>query len=149
MKKKTKTRIRHGVFETNSSSTHSISLANTEKKFCTDSLPIDKDGSISIYPGEFGWEQKRYYDAYTKASYALTYAFATSSKEIVMLQEVIQEHTGVKDVKLCTSESGYYAFGNIDHQSIEVCEEAFKSKEALRSFIFNPQSILITDNDNH
>jgi hypothetical protein len=66
-----------------------------------------------------------------------------------MSEEVIQEHTGVKDVKLCTLESDYYAFGNIDHQSIEVCEEAFKSKEALRSFIFNPQSILMTDNDNH
>lgn len=149
MKKKTKTRIRHGVFETNSSSTHSISLANTEKKFCSDSLPIDKDGGISIYPGEFGWEQERYYDAYTKASYALTYAFATGSKEIVMLQEVIQEHTGVKDVKLHLSEINYFPFGNIDHQSIDVCQKCFESKEVLKAFIFNPQSVLTTDNDNH
>lgn len=149
MKKKTDIRIRQGVFETNSSSSHSISIANTGKKFCTGSLPLGKDGSISIYPGEFGWSQERYYDAYTKASYALTYAYASGSKEIVMLQEVIQEHTGVKEVNLCTAKSEWYVFGSIDHQSSDVCACAFESKETLRSFIFNPQSVLVTDNDNH
>ena len=63
--------IRHGVFETNSSSTHSISI--DDKEFLLDTLVVNSSGNVEIEVGEFGWEQDTYRDASTKASYLHMY----------------------------------------------------------------------------
>ena len=65
-----------------------------------------------------------------------------------MLTEVLKEETGASKVEYRQSDDQYYLYGYIDHQSHEVCEGAFKNKETLRNFIFNPKSYLHTDNDN-
>jgi hypothetical protein len=68
-----------------------------------------------------------------------------------MLEEVIKEHTGAHTVVLEKEEVGDwgYPYGYIDHQSSDVCLEAFNSKETLKQFIFNTNSALYTDNDNY
>ena len=45
MKKKL---IRSGVFETNSSSSHSVSVANETKEFVLDTIYPDQDGIIEL-----------------------------------------------------------------------------------------------------
>ena len=57
-----KTVIRHSVFETNSSSTHTICI-NKDFKW-----PL-KENSIEFGTGEFGWEFENYYDIWSKAEY--------------------------------------------------------------------------------
>lgn len=155
---------RHGVFETNSSSTHSIAIKGG--KYVLDKIPVE-DGVCRIYPGEYGWEEEEYYDAATKASYCLTHLWSAkegqdgykvtpekfASRE-AMLRDVIQKATGAEKVEFIEGDDDdYHKRGYIDHQSIEgdggAGEPAWASEESLRDFIFNDNSVLRTDNDNH
>lgn len=142
-------KIRKSVFETNSSSTHSISISDSGK-INPNSLFVD-NGICKIYTRDFGWEEKVYYDTPTKAAYCLTYIKNYNCKYILkeMLIKVIKEVTGANKVVFVKSNSKYNPWGYIDHQSLEVCEEVFNSEEDLKSFIFNENSFLKTDNDNH
>lgn len=45
--------IRTGVFETNSSSNHSLSLNYGEKKRVYDTLPVNEDGSVIVDCGGY------------------------------------------------------------------------------------------------
>ncbi len=140
-------KIRRGFFETNSSSSHSITFA---RDFVLDnSLDVD-DGICTIYAGEFGWEVEDYYDARTKASYALTCAHCCGDMALfVMLTQAIKEMTGCEYVEFKAIEPDNW--GYIDHQSISsgVPQDAFQSKQDLVNFIFNSETLLHTDNDNH
>jgi hypothetical protein len=154
-----KKQVRNGAFETNSSSTHSICIASGET---TDTLQKDdKYNAVIIESGEFGWEVEDYWDARSKAAYCYTYAVSrrddskafSEDKNLYMLRKVISEHTG-HDVKFehevnIENKDSWYPYGYIDHQSMDVPEEAFESEESLKQFIFNRRSILHTDNDNY
>jgi hypothetical protein len=137
---------RIGVFETNSSSTHSIAIS--DKDCVLDTLSV-VDGVCTIYSGEFGWEIETYYDAASKASYCLTWAkeYGDETHED-MLKRAVSTQMGGVQVEFEPS-GGLYDWGYIDHQSSDVCNEAFGSDVSLRNFIFNPNSVLVTDNDNH
>lgn len=137
-----KVKIRKGVFETNSSSSHSVSIADTDKQFVVDMGIIpDKYGVVTISGGEFGWDWEKINDAGTKANYCAVYtSYKKSNRE--MLIDVIKEQTGALEV-IIPEDCGY-----IDHQSNHTASEAFESKETLRNFIFNKNSWLFTGNDN-
>lgn len=135
--------IRHGVFETNSSSSHSISIANETKEFVLDSLYPDTNGEILLTGGEFGWNWFKHNDALTKANYvaqAFNYTGAQhSEKNMRTLYEVIMKQTGAEDV-LFRTEKGY-----IDHDSHGICPV---THDELKNFIFNKNSWLFGGNDN-
>lgn len=57
---------RRFVFETNSSSSHSISIVSGD--YIPDKIYVDETGTCNIFPGEFGWEIEDFYDAASKAS---------------------------------------------------------------------------------
>lgn len=142
--------IRKGVFETNSSSSHSICISN--KGQLENGFYLNDEGKIEIHPGEFGWEIDSFRDCASKASYCLTRAKNDgengNNDKLTMLKNVIEDFTG-KEVVFVESYGAYYKWGYIDHQSFDVCDEAFESEENLKNFIFNSKSILVTDNDNH
>lgn len=133
-------KIRRGVFETNSSSSHSISIAETTKDTKWAKLPLDTDGVCRVHEDEFGWSGGASSGAAKKTSYCFTYA-VDDPKLLLMLGEVIQEEMGVT-VDFVRGD------GYIDHQSSDVCQDAFESKDTLKRFIFNPDSYLDIDNDN-
>lgn len=139
--------IREGVFETNSSSTHSICIKGGE--FAPDAFPLD-DGVCKVHPGEFGWDVREFRSPQIKASYCLTHAKESGGDKrlLPMLTAVLGKATGC-EVEFVSAGGEYYEWGYIDHQSSGVCAEAFESEETLRDFIFNPDSWLKTDNDNH
>jgi len=66
-------KIRKGVFETNSSSTHSICIAKDAELTIPKSLHFDF--------GEFGWEYDTLSDVYTKASYLYTGLMGNGRKD--------------------------------------------------------------------
>lgn len=157
-----KKNIRHGVFETNSSSTHSISIGNSGQLL--DTLPINDEGNVIIQPGEFGWEQETYNDAYTKAQYLAVYCRDWSGDKkdefFTNLKDVILKQTKANDVifDLFKDEKeeryfypGCYDTGYIDHQSVESQDyhHVLEDKNNIRNFIFDKSSWLETDNDNH
>lgn len=140
---------RQSVFETNSSSSHSITISDTTELL--DSITPDKDGNIVLTGGQFGWEIEDYEDALSKANYCAVDVHGNDDYE-QMLIDVIKEHTGAKNVIFdfttdYSQDEDNYSY--IDHQSYGTTHEAFSSNETLKAFIFNPNSVLRTDNDNH
>lgn len=135
--------IRTGVFETNSSSSHSISIASgSEFIVDTTSLVPDSNGNITLIGGEYGWAWEKFPDAYTKANYCAV-ACKYNDSHINMLIDVIKEQTGAEDIIFAFTDDSY-----IDHDSTDVYAPAFSSKETLKNFIFNKLSLLYTGNDN-
>lgn len=147
--------IRKGVFETNSSSTHSIHIEMDENFI--PSWRTAPGEIIEIEGGEFGWEVEDYYDFYSKASYAFTdqasglceHDDPLLKPKIAMLREVIMEVTAAKDVLFIKRTGAYRPWGYVDHQSIGTSDDAYLSKETLKAFLFNGRSYVHTDNDNH
>lgn len=151
--------IREGVFETNSSSTHSISFPKgAECKMGR--LPLNTRGNVEIECREFGWEVRDYTDPSSKASYAAIYVRDwTSGKNKKLFREVlvdvIKDQTGCNEVEFDFDLVGpdclpYFERGYIDHQSVEKgqLDHMFKHPKLLRKFIFNSSVVLHTDNDN-
>src|SRR5579885_45905 len=94
--------IRNKVFETNSSSSHSISIYNATKGLY-DTITPDSNGVITLTGGEFGWEWEKYNDAITKANYAAVFALG-DQQMTDMLVQVIKDHTGAKEVEITCSD---------------------------------------------
>lgn len=147
---------RTGVFETNSSSTHSIT--------------IDKHQDIWAYPkspltacfGEFGWENKHYSGVENKLSYVFTmmqYRCGTTkqsgilnSKWVKWLHEMVFDYCG-QTINLEINDSTYYPLGYIDHQSTDMLDDIWaddesKFKNNMKEFIFNTKYGFSTGNDN-
>ena len=140
---------REKIFETNSSSTHSISIVGGV--YTPDKFPLE-GGVCKVYPGEFGWDEDTFHSPAMKASYCLVFIktiLANDDRANQMFIDVLKEQTHCESVEFVSDSKDFYGWGYIDHQSDDVCGPAFSSKETLRDFIFNPASYLHTDNDNH
>ncbi len=146
--------IRNSVFETNSSSCHSISIGESD---VYDSVIPDENGDIILEPMEFGWEQERYNDPYTKMVYMWIYINDWSGwnedEFMETFQRVVCGHTGASSVIMVADENApeWRRSGYIDHQSVESNDyhHLFYDDNLLKQFLFDSDSWLVTDNDNH
>lgn len=142
--------IRNNVFETNSSSTHSLSIPEKIDETKLTSITPNSEGNIILEGGEFGWEIEEYNDPLTKANYVVVDNLYNEHR-LEIIKDIIKEHTGCTDVIILAQnkdwDAPYYSY--IDHESSGKTNELFESKEKLRNFIFSPSCILYTDNDNH
>ena len=159
--------IRRSVFETNSSSTHSITISGLKDiyDFPTTDLPVRF--------GEYGWEYEHYYDIEDKLSYVFTMMqykigakYDWGNKRLLKsviesdyskwIQEMTMEHCGKKLIfssKGCKEDESFPC-GYIDHQSTDVLDDFWSNdekefKELMKEFIFNSKYGFMTDNDNH
>lgn len=148
-----KVQVRQGVFETNSSSSHSITIS-TEKNALYDTIIPDADGVLHLSAGgyNFGWGYEEYTTPHAKLDYCLSDLENVRDplvrlNYLAMLHTMLLEHTGAKSI---CHDHGTEGYSEIDHQSVGTAiESAFVSEQTLKDFIFNPKSILIIDNDNH
>lgn len=131
--------IRKGVFETNSSSSHSVSIAGEDKEFVLDTIYPNQHGTITIRGDEYGWDWFKHNDAETKASYAAQ-QFANDSDMLEKLEYVIKEQTGAERVIFEGLDDGY-----VDHESVGILP---RTARELKNFIFNKNSWLFGGNDN-
>lgn len=136
--------VRHNVWETNSSSSHSISICSGMP--LNQSISPDKNGTITLEGGEFGWGPEKYTDALTKANYCAVDNL-NNPPRLEMLKEVIKKHTGAKTVVINVGKLVENSY--IDHQSCGTSIEAFESEKTLRDFLFLRSSVLYIDHDNH
>ena len=154
--------IRKSVFETNSSSSHSFSIPTENvydsegKTLFTDLLSIRGDNSsFYLYCDDFGWGEDVFTDAKTKLSYLVTHLFSGNggdikgvceSTEYKMLLNVLHKYCGIEPEKVVfpLGDLGY-----IDHQSCGMADDIFESEKRIAAFLFNPNSELVIDNDNH
>jgi len=154
--------IRKSVFETNSSSTHSIKINEGDK--LTSSL-LGKNGVHYVECEEFGWERTEYYDAETKLSYIITYLMKDIKDEedvsnylnsdekrkeyFEKIKKAVKEHTGL-DIKIIKNNRSWFPYGYVDHQSHCVPLDVISGTvDDIKNFIFNPNVELIIDNDNN
>lgn len=154
--------IRKNVFETNSSSTHSLVISKKDRHYDY-SLPVDSEGVLTIRFGEFGWGPELLIEPIEKLSYLITdrnridwdWENPPSWKEfekIINEDENIQEIiSAVKDccpeVKEVTFEEcdSYSPLGYIDHQSMGT---SYEKDLSIEEIIFSNKVIIMIDNDN-
>lgn len=133
-------KIRSNIFETNSSSTHCVSI-NRWIPGRSGRLDPGPDGKIHVNGGEFGWEWGAYNDSETKVDYYFT--FFKKDPEMTRLGvKIIKEWTG-RDVVVDIYDGSY-----IDHQSSDTLDFLEHSEDKVRNFFFNPDTWLYTGNDN-
>lgn len=133
--------IRKKIFETNSSSTHSI-VVDSGIDYVT---PEIEGEEIIIKGGGYGWGYEKLDTWRGRASYAYTYAKNYGKKmDLENLRLVIEDYTKKKVVFVDEMDDTY-----IDHQSIKEAETIFGNYDRIKSVIFGKDSYIIIDNDNH
>ena len=137
-------KVRRGVFETNSSSTHSICITKSD-------LNINFPESITFSVGDFGWEEDKLFDHYEKASYLYTaimclYDKKEQQKFIDFIVKTLDKNN--IDYRFVPIGSEYYG---IDHCSElrEVVELICHSEKRLLRYLFSEESFILTGNDNN
>lgn len=135
-------KIRHG-FETNSSSSHSLSYAN---KVDLARREFDLDEPIEIVGGEYGWGYEVLYSSEEKLNYLAVEADGNEYRTNLILGSIKRV---LGDVEVKWDMTGY---SYIDHQSSDVIWsfilEADNQEEFIDQVIFGDFQIII-DNDNH
>ena len=159
--------IRNSVFETNSSSTHSVSIRHMESGIGI--IDVESDNKVHITFGEFGWEVDSYNDARTKLSYLVTMVaefehldiWCSSPWDEDTLNDVLMDSEDFRTLNAIVAErcdcDGIWvdsSEGYIDHQSCEDynCIQDFIDDwgiDSVEDFIFCTNITLHTDNDNH
>ena len=154
-----RTQVRSCCFESNSSSTHSVSVGEGEMM---DDFGLSKEtlrrGVIEVRLGsDYGWDWNRYYHPDEKLAYLLTTAArrcagrlgsgdvtATlrGSSMAARVFSVVRRVTGC-EVRVFAD-----GLGEIDHASIGVGPEVSQDEDILARFLFAQGSYLQTGNDN-
>lgn len=130
---------------------------------------ITEDGYLEIYTDEYGWERRYYNDVEDRFNYATTCILNYAPEVFPSFLEMVKEVTGAKGIRVNgeiiesieqmeeiakekEKERGcYYAFGYIDHQSVEGGDDILgvvQDPIRLKQFLFNQGSHFETDNDN-
>ena len=140
--------IRKNTFETNSSSTHSITVARKNV-----AIPVTEQ-NIFVEIGEFGWEFKTYDTPQEVLSYLYTAICCNYKQDYKKytdkIDKVLAENTKTKvewqEPKF--DEYGYLNDGYIDHgyELAEWLETLFENEELLLRTIFF--GVVETGNDN-
>ncbi len=140
--------IRQSCFETNSSSTHSISIGEGK---LNDTIGLNPDGTITLIGGKFGWGREEYNDAYTKANYLAVDAFG-NEELMERLKRIIMEYTGATEVIIDFTTEDWSAKNHsyIDHQSNGTGNDVLRgTDDEIKQFLFCTDSELIIDDDNY
>lgn len=136
-----KKQVRENVFETNSSSSHSISVSNLGDMVIDTSL-VPVDGKVKISgSGEYGWEWETFNQAEEKLRYMC------QDGNVQLAEKAVQKQLGAELVYTHLGWSSDCWGGYIDHQSRGTTREIETVDEAVR-FIFDKNSWLFTGNDN-
>lgn len=158
--------IRNGVFETNSSSAHSLAYGTSKiirggswgmppdetdlsnPMYRLDEVPEWYRGeTLYEWLGEYGWNGDPLSTPQEKFSYLLT-QMADTSEELHKSTEYEAIKEMMDDISChiieCNNQDGY-----VDHQSYGTVKPSmFKSKKDLITYLFNDNIIVYIENDN-
>ena len=151
-----KKQVRKNIFETNSSSTHSIVVGNNGEDIYA-GLPEKQE----FRGGEFGWEHRLYTDTQTKADYLFTSLIYTDTpleyieriKEILAKWNIETEFDEIEEKK-CSDGSVYYEvadkFCYVDQgdENQDLVKELCEDEAKLMNYLFSDGSYVETSNDN-
>lgn len=167
--------IRRGVFETNSSSSHSLSICGSSD--CENKYLSHYEDNVAITsPGEYGWNGPTLSSPNERLSYIITMVFEQYDEEpyltkkegnrwLVYDAHKIMETPEFKEIEECIVENTEYTglkfdqdfydpdYAYIDHQSFSEDYESYKDfldyyNLTLADFLFNDKYQVIITNDN-
>ncbi len=138
--------VRNGTFETNSSSSHTISIC--EK---TDFFTPAYQEEIVISGGDFGWGPDTLTSFQDRLDYVgqMIWEFMAHSPKTnhdnpqLTLEDLLKDQTGCKTV---TWNKSRLSQGYVDHQSLD---SSIFNQEDMKNLLFRTGSYIEIDNDNH
>ena len=153
-----KVQIRHGTFETNSSSTHAISIAKRDPE-----LKIPE--KVVFMLNYYGWEENVYHDTLNKASYLFSAIMQkeswlytprqkeeyilSKSKRIEKLQKILLKNNIDYEFVLKHMNGEDDDIYGIDPNDLdEFIDSVLRSEKRLLSYLFSENSFVCTGNDN-
>lgn len=153
--------IRRSVFETNSSSTHSVAIRGLDYWTANFDIKANADNNVYIVkPGIYDWGYEVLGWFSQKLSYIVTaigyYDVSHDVPDSIYfhwLAEMFKSHTGLTLVYECLDHNTYPG-GHIDHQSLDTLESFWSEyktefQENMKAIIFSSKYSIIIDNDNH
>lgn len=105
---------------------------------------------------EFGWQEESYHDFWSKLNFAYMQSTKMPASARDMLERVLRVNTGCDSI-MCILSDDYicppdHVYGYIDHAS-SASEgrntDMFDDDKSLAAFLFNDNSFIKNDNDNH
>jgi len=153
-------KIRQGVFETNSSSSHSIVIkkgGGETPDMIDPGWHVHDNGTLYIYETNLGFGRSPFdvlCDWYHKLCYAIASYGADGFEEI---EELVYAHVaGVKKIELPTTfawdddDKKAPFYGYVDHQSMDLLTSFLRNNDVtLEDFIFNDKYVVIIDGDEY
>lgn len=145
-----KIQVRKGLFETNSSSVHSIVIGNNGEDIHKH-LPT----TLEFYGGEFGWEHEVYTDTDSKASYL--YTSIVNCRSDINVEDTLKRIKQILakwNVKAVFEEldenNNFRGFCYVDHayDNIGLINELTTNEDLLMNYLFSSGSSVETGNDN-
>lgn len=140
--------IRLGIFETNSSSSHSFTLGPRGR--LADTIQFDKNGVIEVDTSSWECgEREKFNSPLSKLSYLLCFAYTLFWNEEDpgceqvkyyeienIITEVVRNFTGANEVKVSLNH-----WTEIDHQSTDIIDPRdLRDPEFIKEFVFNPST---------
>ena len=167
--------IRNEVWETNSSSVHTLTFCG--KKSMYYGMDVEQDGYVHSHFDDYGWYHEPLDDMYWRLSYILTMAAEIErrnetyhdeesfyqTESFKMIEDVVKEHVDCKGIKIdyngiemYQGKYGEYVVFNgfLDHQSWEdynSLDDFLKDSgvDSIERFVFDYSVVMFIDNDNH
>lgn len=154
-----KIKIRRGVFETNSSSQHSLVIKKTSERYTKEeileNMYIYNDGTIHINDDMQSFGRSPFRMLYRPID-KLLYLIASYNKDQIKINELIdifkKNVPEVKDIIFPTEwgEDNKIDYGYIDHQSFGLVNIYMDEKNvSAEDFIFDKKYIIIIDGDEY
>jgi len=157
--------IRHNVFETNSSSSHSLIMLKEDKpleQFVDPEYLLNDKGQLRLWPDmiEFGRSPFQFLTTwYERLCYAIA-CFAYDDEMRDKLEEICYSRViGFKGFRFPTRDyyerhpddfTEKYNYGYVDHQSMDLLENFLNNNGiSLEEFIFNDRYIVVIDGDEY
>ena len=144
--------VRNGVFETNSSSVHAISIDSSGRE--PSQFQLNEHGKIEISFGSFGRESRTYYSQYDKLPYLMTclYYIAGDDKEVIYdmyeferIEGIICNYAKATGIEILDDVEPYIDHQSIPYGNIEIINSW--DKDEVIDFVFNKYIRLKTYSD--
>jgi hypothetical protein len=154
--------IRRGVFETNSSSSHSISIRKLNMYYTLEEINegiyLSRDGKLSFWDSSLSFDRSPF-EPLTKFFDKIRYAMASFDNEedkIKEIESIMYENIiGLKSIEYPTetdweTDEEKISHGYIDHQSIGVLQSMLHNYNfTLREFLLNKKYVVFIDGDEY
>lgn len=158
--------IRNNVFETNSSSSHSIILRFPQKdKLLLEPLVPNKKGQIILNGGNFASIEFDVHSMMSKLNMIAVYITVTNDKDLKnRFEKVVKEYSGASEIiyniRMSATDDNptnsywspqimrahnYYYDNETDEETDELIEEIIKNEESLKTFLFSKNAFIFSE----